>query len=79
MQNHHPLINEFPDKKDKIHNLKIANAHFRRLAFEYEGIDKAIVRIEQGIDTTSDEYLTTLRKERLSLKDTILSILNQSN
>jgi len=76
MQNHHPLINEFPDKKEKMHHLKMTNAYFRRLAFEYEGVDKAIVRIEQGITPTSDEYIITLKKERLSLKDTILSLLN---
>ena len=76
MQNHHPLIVEFPDKKEAIHNLKMSNAHFRKLAFEYEGVDKAIVRIEQGIENTSDDYLTTLRKERLLLKDTILTLLN---
>ncbi len=76
MQNHHPLITEFPDKKDAIHTLKMSNAHFRRLAFEYEGVDKAIVRIEQEITPTSDEYLNTLKKERLSLKDTLLGMLN---
>ncbi|WXU00681.1 MAG: hypothetical protein Ctma_1410 [Catillopecten margaritatus gill symbiont] len=78
MQNHHPLISEFPDKKDAIHNLKMSNAHFRRLAFEYEGVDKAIVRIEQEITPTSDEYLNTLKKERLSLKDTLLGMLNHA-
>lgn len=76
MQNHHPLVAEFPDKKDAIHTLKMSNAHFRRLAFEYEGVDKAIVRIEQEITPTSDEYLNTLKKERLSLKDTLLGMLN---
>ncbi|SMN16421.1 hypothetical protein CRYPA_221 [uncultured Candidatus Thioglobus sp.] len=75
MQNHHPLIVEFPKQKDKIHQLKISNAYFRRLAFEYEGVDKAIVRIEQGISPTSDDYLNTLKRERLALKDTILSLL----
>jgi uncharacterized protein YdcH (DUF465 family) len=78
MQNHHPLISEFPDKKDKIHQLKMNNAHFRRLAFEYEGVDKAIVRIEQGIATTSDAYLEILKKERLLLKDTLFSMLRHA-
>jgi uncharacterized protein YdcH (DUF465 family) len=78
MQNHHPLISEFPEKKDQIHTLKMNNAHFRRLAFEYEGTDKAIVRIEQGINPTSDAYLETLKKERLLLKDTLFAMLNHA-
>jgi len=75
MQNHHPLVNEFPEHKDKIHQLKVNNNHFRRLAFEYEGVDKAIVRAEQGIDALDDSYLETLKKERLSLKDILFGML----
>ena len=75
MLNHHPLIEEFPEHRDKIHELKINNNHFRRLAFEYEGIDKAIVRAEQGIETLGDSYLETLKKERLALKDLLFGML----
>ena len=75
MQNHHPLILEFPEHKDKIHDLKVNNSHFRRLAFEYEGIDKAIVRAEQGIEILGDDYLDTLKKERLALKDLLFGML----
>ena len=75
MQNHHPLILEFPEHKDKIHDLKINNSHFRRLAFEYEGIDKAIVRAEQGIEILGDDYLDSLKKERLALKDLLFGML----
>ena len=75
MQNHHPLILEFPEHKDKIHDLKVNNSHFRRLAFEYEGIDKAIVRAEQGIETLGDDYLDSLKKERLALKDLLFGML----
>ncbi len=74
-QNHHPLINEFPEHKDKIHQLKVHNNHFRRLAFEYEGVDKAIVRAEQGIEALGDSYLETLKKERLALKDILFGML----
>jgi uncharacterized protein YdcH (DUF465 family) len=75
MQNHHPLIVEFPEHKDNIHQLKLNNPHFRRLAFEYEGIDKAIVRAEQGIEVLGDDYLETLKKERLMLKDMLFDML----
>ena len=72
---HHPLADEFPKYKDKIHDLKMSNSHFRRLAHEYEGIDKSIVRAEQGIETVNDEYLSEIKKERLHLKDLIYGMI----
>ena len=72
---HHPLTEEFPEHKDALHALKLNNAHFRRLAHEYEGIDKSIFRAEQGIETVNDEYLENIKKERLHLKDLIYSML----
>ncbi|MDT8283150.1 MAG: YdcH family protein [Gammaproteobacteria bacterium] len=72
---HHPLIEEFPDYSDTIHELKMNNAHFRRLAHEYEGIDKEIFRAEQEIEVMNDDYLGNLKKERLNLKDIIYSML----
>ena len=72
---HHPLIEEFAVYKDAIHELKLNNAHFRRLAHEYEGIDKSIFRAEQGIEMVNDDYLNSIKKERLHLKDLIYSML----
>lgn len=72
---HHPLIEEFPEYKESIHKLKMDNAHFRRLAHEYEGIDKSIVRAEQGIEVVNDDYLDAIKKERLHLKDLIYSMI----
>lgn len=72
---HHPLIEEFAEHKDTIHRLKLSNAHFRRLAHEYEGIDKSIVRAEQGIEIVNDDYLDGIKRERLHLKDLIYSML----
>lgn len=72
---HHPLIEEFAEYKDAIHDLKLNNAHFRRLAHEYEGIDKSIFRAEQGIEVVNDNYLDSIKKERLHLKDLIYSMI----
>lgn len=74
---HHPLIDEFQEYKDQIHALKMNNSHFRRLAHEYEGIDKSIVRAEQGIETVNDDYLSEIKKERLHLKDLIFQMLKK--
>jgi uncharacterized protein YdcH (DUF465 family) len=72
---HHPLVEEFAEYKDTIHELKMNNAHFRRLAHEYEGLDKSIFRAEQGIEVVNDDYLDSIKKERLHLKDQIYDML----
>ena len=72
---HHPLVEEFAEYKDTIHELKMNNAHFRRLANEYEGLDKSIFRAEQGIEVVNDDYLDSIKKERLHLKDQIYDML----
>ena len=73
--NHHALGEEFPDSKEKIHYLKLSDAHFKKMCEKYEEVDKAIGRSESRIDLLSDEEETKLRKERLRLKDEIQSIL----
>jgi len=72
---HHPLIAEFPEQREAIHALKMENAHFQRLMESYETVDKEIVRMEEGIETPADEVLTSLKKERLDLKDQIAEML----
>ncbi|MEM1293809.1 MAG: YdcH family protein [Verrucomicrobiota bacterium] len=72
---HHSLITEFPDHRETIHSLKQGNAHFLKLMEKYEEVDKEIVRMEEGIETPEDAVLTKLKRERLDLKDEILSML----
>lgn len=72
---HHPLVHEFPEHRDALHHLKLTDAHFARLASEYEILDKEIVRIEDDIQAASDVKLETLKKQRLQLKDQIYARL----
>jgi len=76
---HHALINEFPHFKDLIHDLKTGNAHFAKLFDEYHVVDKEIVRIEQGIDARTDEYLEDQKKKRVQLKDQLYRLLQAAN
>lgn len=71
----HSLANEFPEFKDRIHELKQDNMHFLRLFNEYHDVDKEVHRIESGAENTSDEYLEGLKKQRLNLKDELFSLL----
>lgn len=74
----HDLIHEFPELKEKIHELKVGNHHFRKLFEEYHSTDHDIHRIETGAENTTDEVLNELRKKRLHLKDELFGILNKA-
>lgn len=71
----HDLVHELPEHKDKIHELKIGNNHFRRLFDEYHTVNKEVHRIEQGVETPADEYTEKLKKQRLHLKDQLLKTI----
>lgn len=72
---HHDLIHELPEYADKIHTLKTSNAHFARLFDEYHDADKEVRRIEQELETPSDDYTEELKKKRLNLKDQLFDML----
>jgi hypothetical protein len=78
-EHHNSLAREFPEFKEKIHQFKEENAHFARLVNSYEAIEKEIYRIEEQIETPSDEYTEEKKKERLQLKDEIYTMLQQFN
>jgi hypothetical protein len=75
---HHPLVKEFPEYKEQIHNLKMTNNHFSKLMKEYEEVDKHIFRIESDEEPTGDEYIRDLKKQRLKIKDELHSIIKES-
>ena len=66
---HHDLVHEFPELRDRIHELKISNRHFRKLFDEYHGLTDIIEHMEDESlpASTSTEEVAKLR--RLHLKD----------
>lgn len=75
---HHNLVEEFPEYREQIHNLKMQNAHFQTLTNRWEAIDKQIARAESRAELMSEQEEETLRKERLQLKDEIYKILSSA-
>ncbi len=73
----HDLHHEFPEYNDKIRELKISNAHFAKMFDKYHETNKEIHRIEQALETPSDEYTETLKKKRLDLKDQLFDMIKQ--
>ena len=72
---HHDLRHEFPEYSDKIHSLKVGNAHFAKLFDEYHATDREILRIEQEVETPSDAYVEEMKKKRVHLKDELYKML----
>lgn len=71
----HELTEEFPDKTERIHELKVSDAHFRRLSDEYHEINDAIHRAETNVEPTDDLHANEMRKQRMALKDQIAGML----
>ena len=69
------LADAFPDDAEALHQLKLTNAHFARLAEQHHEVNREIHRIEAEIDAASDDRLEALKKERLHLLDEIAAML----
>jgi len=71
----HDLVHEFPEHKERIHELKMSDKHFAHLYDKYNSVNDEIIKIEEGLETPSDDYLEKLKIQRLHLKDEILDVL----
>lgn len=71
----HELAEEFPDKIEKMQELKEANAHFCKLADAYHDVNRAIHRAETNVEPMDQFAEEDLRKQRLRLKDEIAGML----
>jgi uncharacterized protein YdcH (DUF465 family) len=74
----HHFVEEFPEFKENIHQLKLSNRHFKKMLEDYEDVEKKIHGIEQEFRAVSDEYSEELKKKRVKLKDKLYAILQQS-
>ena len=74
----HELHEEFPAEAEKIHALKLSNAHFARLADEYHEINRDVHKAETGIAPVDHFAETEMRKKRAALKDEIFRMLGEA-
>ncbi len=74
----HDLIHELPEHKERIHELKTSNSHFAKLFDKYHDVDHQVRRIEEGIETPSDDFTEELKKERLHLKDELFTMIQSA-
>lgn len=71
----HELAADFPEFADQLHELKLHDNHFQKLAEQYHKINRTVHRAETNIEPTTDEHLIDMRKQRMVLKDEIYGIL----
>ncbi|AKS46771.1 hypothetical protein SAMN05444287_1894 [Octadecabacter temperatus] len=71
----HELADEFPEHAAKISDLKQSDAHFAKLSDAYHNVNRAIHRAETDVEPTDDAHMQEMRKERMSLKDQIWTML----
>jgi uncharacterized protein YdcH (DUF465 family) len=71
----HELADAFPADAAALHRLKGSDAHFARLAEQHHAVNRAIHRVETGVEPASDARLEALKKERLHLLDAIAARL----
>jgi uncharacterized protein YdcH (DUF465 family) len=71
----HAIHEEFPNDGERIHALKVSNAHFARLLEEYDQVNDQVFGAESRHTPMSDEAEAGLRRQRASLKDQIAHML----
>lgn len=72
----HDLAADFPEFKDRIHELKTGDAHFARLLGEYDEVNHKVHLTETNVEPRSPERESELRKERAHLKDELYRLLS---
>jgi uncharacterized protein YdcH (DUF465 family) len=75
LAHHRDLAQEFPELKTRIRELKLESPVFRGLYAEYQVVDNEVYRIEQAIETPSDDYTEELKRRRVLLKDRLYGML----
>ncbi|MBW0157456.1 YdcH family protein [Sedimentimonas flavescens] len=71
----HTLQEEFPFDMEKLHELKVSNAHFARLLNEYDEVNDQVHNAETNVTPMDGLAEVELRKKRTAIKDEIARML----
>ena len=72
---HHDLIHEFPALKDRIHDLKVGDTHFRKLFDEYHELTRSIEKMEDEVTPVATHIEEQAKTRRVHLKDELYRLL----
>lgn len=76
---HHDLVHEFPELKDRIHDLKMNDAHFRKLFEAYHELTREIENMENEVSPASTRTEEEAKVRRVHLKDELYRMLTASH
>lgn len=71
----HAIHEEFPNDTQRIHDLKVSNAHFARLLEEYDSVNDEVAAAETLVKPISEDAEKQLRRKRAHLKDEIARMI----
>ncbi|MDX9706473.1 MAG: YdcH family protein [Azospira sp.] len=69
----------FPEYRDLITKLKTTDRHFLNIFDKHNALDQKIKNMEAHIEPGTHEEIETLKKEKLSLKDQLYTILRNAS
>ncbi len=72
---HHDLIHEFPELKERIHELKTHDHHFRKLFDEYHELTTSVENMENEVTPVSTLTEEEAKMRRVQLKDELYAML----
>lgn len=72
---HHDLIHEFPEYRNRIHELKVSDKHFRKLFDDYHHLTNDIENMETESMAVTTQTEEEAKKRRLHLKDELYKML----
>jgi len=73
----HELAEEFPEYAEEIHQLKMTDSHFTKLADDYHAVNRQVHRMETEVEAVSTDTEKHARERRVHLKDQIAQYLRQ--
>lgn len=74
----HTLLNDFPAHQHTIRHLKMHDAHFVKLFKIYNEVESEVHQIEESNSPVKDEYIESLKKRRLHLKDELFDMIQKT-
>lgn len=75
---HHDLIHEFPELKERIHDMKVSDSHFRHLFDAYHELTRNIENMENEVVPVATHTEEALKIKRVHLKDELYRMLTAS-
>jgi uncharacterized protein YdcH (DUF465 family) len=76
---HYTLTEAFPEKREQLQSLRQQDPAFARIADAYEVMETQISQAEDGFVALAPDTLSTLKRERDTLKHTIARDLKRAS